>query len=42
MECNGLTTCDLDLNPQYLHICKWRKVSIQMKIFFFFVIVYHR
>jgi len=21
MECNGLTTCDLDLNPQYLHIC---------------------
>ncbi|CAF4914811.1 unnamed protein product [Rotaria socialis] len=22
MECNGLTTCDLDLNPQYLHICK--------------------
>ena len=23
MECNGLTTCDLDLNPQYLHICKF-------------------
>ena len=22
MECNGLATCDLDLNPQYLHICK--------------------
>jgi hypothetical protein len=22
MECNGLTTCDLDLNPQYLHICE--------------------
>lgn len=22
MECNGLTTCNLDLNPQYLHICK--------------------
>ena len=22
MECNGLTSCDLDLNPQYLHICK--------------------
>jgi hypothetical protein len=21
LECNGLTTCDLDLNPQYLHIC---------------------
>jgi hypothetical protein len=21
MECNGLTTCDIDLNPQYLHIC---------------------
>ncbi|CAF3782709.1 unnamed protein product [Rotaria sp. Silwood1] len=21
MECNGLTTCHLDLNPQYLHIC---------------------
>ncbi|CAF1612290.1 unnamed protein product, partial [Adineta ricciae] len=21
MECNGLTTCNLDLNPQYLHIC---------------------
>ncbi|CAF3482169.1 unnamed protein product, partial [Rotaria sp. Silwood2] len=23
MECNGLTTCDLDLNPQYLHICNY-------------------
>lgn len=23
MECNGLTSCNLDLNPQYLHICKW-------------------
>lgn len=23
MECNGLTSCDLDLNPQYLHICKF-------------------
>ena len=22
MECNGLTSCNLDLNPQYLHICK--------------------
>ena len=22
MECNGLTSCRLDLNPQYLHICK--------------------
>jgi hypothetical protein len=22
MECNGLTNCNLDLNPQYLHICK--------------------
>ena len=22
MECNGLTKCNLDLNPQYLHICK--------------------
>ncbi|CAF1014361.1 unnamed protein product [Adineta steineri] len=21
MECNGLTKCNLDLNPQYLHIC---------------------
>ncbi|UJR09451.1 hypothetical protein I4U23_013690 [Adineta vaga] len=21
MECNGLTKCHLDLNPQYLHIC---------------------
>jgi len=25
MECNGLTNCNLDLNPQYLHICKWKK-----------------
>ena len=23
MECNGLRNCKLDLNPQYLHICKW-------------------
>lgn len=22
LECNGLRTCQLDLNPQYLHICK--------------------
>jgi hypothetical protein len=22
MECNGLKNCNLDLNPQYLHICK--------------------
>lgn len=21
-ECNGLNQCKLDLNPQYLHICK--------------------
>jgi hypothetical protein len=22
MECNGLQNCNMDLNPQYLHICK--------------------
>jgi hypothetical protein len=33
MECNGLTHCNLDLNPQYLHICKSTETNEHDRLF---------
>ena len=32
MECNGLTSCHLDLNPQYLHICTYEPMFISFAL----------